>query len=102
MTKVFANSGNSDQILWHPIWVCTVCQITILGVSWLKYIKALAHVYRSNKENIQSENKYGKSPKISYTKVSDKMAYEGAVWSGSTLFAIPLSILRNICIKSKI
>ena len=41
-----------------------------------------------------------------YTKVPDKMAYansvdhdqtapEGAVWSGSTLFAIPLSILRK-------
>ena len=29
-------------------------------------------------------------------------APEGAVWSGSTLFAIPLSILRNYCIKSKI
>ena len=49
--------------------------------------------------------------KISYTKVSDKMAYanstvpdqtapEGAVWSGSTLFAIPLSSLRNNCMKS--
>ena len=49
--------------------------------------------------------KYGKCPKISYNKVSDKMAYansvdpdqtapEGAVWSGSTLFAIP-SILRK-------
>ena len=25
----------------------------------------------------------------------------GAVWSGSTLFAIPLSILRNNCIKNK-
>ena len=58
-------------------------------------------------------NEYGKCPKILYTKVSDKMAYansldpeqtapEGAVWSGSTLFAIPLSILRNNCIKSKI
>ena len=46
---------------------------------------------------------YGKCPKISYTKVSDKMAYansadpdqiapEGAVWSWSTLFAIPLII----------
>ena len=42
---------------------------------------------------------YSKCPKISYTKVSNKMAYansadqdqtapEGAVWSGSTLFAI--------------
>ena len=48
-------------------------------------------------------DKYGKCPKISYTKMSDKMAYAnsadpdqtapaGAVWSGSTLFAIPLSI----------
>ena len=46
---------------------------------------------------------YGKYPKISYTKVSYKMAYansaipdqtapEGALWSGSTLFAILLSI----------
>ena len=44
------------------------------------------------------------APKISYTKVVNKMAYsnsadpdqtapEGAVWSGFTLFAIPLSIL---------
>ena len=47
--------------------------------------------------------KYGKCPKNSNTKVSDKMTYansadpdqtapERAVWSGSTLFAIPLSI----------
>ena len=46
---------------------------------------------------------YGKCPKILCTKVADKTAYansvdpdqtapEGAVWSGSTLFAIPLSI----------
>ena len=46
---------------------------------------------------------YGKCPKISNTKESDKMSYanhadpdqtapEGAVWSGSALFAIPLSI----------
>ena len=43
----------------------------------------------------------GKCPKILYTRISDKMAYansadpdqtapEGAVWSRSTLFAIPL------------
>ena len=49
---------------------------------------------------------YGKCPKISYTKIADKMAYansvdpdqtapSGAVWSGSTLFAIPLSILKK-------
>ena len=44
--------------------------------------------------------------------MADKMAYADsadpdqtapsrAVWSGSTLFAIPQSILRNNCIKSK-
>ena len=33
---------------------------------------------------------------------TDLAAPEGAVWSGSTLFAIPLSILRDKCIKSKI
>ena len=52
--------------------------------------------------------KYSKCPKILYTKVAQKMAYAnsadpgGAVWSGSALFAFPLSSLRNNCIKSKI
>ena len=32
----------------------------------------------------------------------DQSAPEGAVLSGSSLFAIPLSILRDKCIKSKI
>ena len=55
---------------------------------------------------------YGKCPKISYTKVSDKMAYansadpdqtapEGAVQSGSALFASPLNILRINGIRAK-
>ena len=55
---------------------------------------------------------YGKCPKLSYSKVANKMAYansvdpdepapEGAVWAGSTLFAFPLSILRNNCMKRK-
>ena len=55
---------------------------------------------------------YGKYPNILYTKGSDKLVYadstdldqmapSGAVWSGSTLFVIPLSILRNNCIKAK-
>ena len=59
------------------------------------------------------DNLYGKYPKILNTKVSDKMPYansadpdqtatEEAVKSGSTLFVIPLSILRNNCVKSKI
>ena len=64
--------------------------------------------------NVRNERcAYGKCPKILYTKVSDKMAYtdsadpdqtapEGADWSGSTLFAVPLSILRTNCIKRKI
>ena len=59
------------------------------------------------------QSEYGKCPKILNAKPSDKMAYansvdpdqtapEGAVWSGSTLFAVPPSILRKSCIKSKI
>ena len=51
-------------------------------------------------------SKHSKCPKISYTKVFEKMAYansadpdqtapEGAVWSGSTLFIIPLSISKR-------
>ena len=31
----------------------------------------------------------------------DQTAPEGAVWSGSTLFDIPLSFVRNNCIESK-
>ena len=57
--------------------------------------------------------KYGKCLKNLNIKVSDKMAYansadpdqtapKGAVWSESTLFAIPLNLLRKNCIKSKI
>ena len=51
--------------------------------------------------------------KVLYTQVSDKMAYtnsldpdqtalEGAVWSGSTLFVIPLSILKKQLQKKQI
>ena len=67
-------------------------------------------------DNETTLNHYGKCPKNSNTKASDKMTYansvdpdetapewavwsgstltapEGAVWSGSTLFAIPLNI----------
>ena len=52
---------------------------------------------------------YGKCPKISYTKVSDKwnICKQGrprsdCSWSDSTLFAIPTIIFKNNCIKSKI
>ena len=54
---------------------------------------------------------YNKCSKISNTEVSEKIPYansadsdqtaSGAVLSGSILFVIPLSILRNNCIKSK-
>ena len=67
------------------------------GLKWNKFIKFT----------------YDKCPKNSYTSVADKMAYansadpdqtapKGAVWSGSILFAIPLSSLRDNSIKSKI
>ena len=76
--------------------------VSIQVYSWIMIWKD------SEKEN----QYYSKCPKILYTKVSDKIAYannanpdqtapSGAVWSGSTLFAIPLSILGNNCIKSK-
>ena len=50
---------------------------------------------------------YGKCPQILYTIVVDKMSYancadpdetapEGAVWSGSALFAIPLKGEHNL------
>ena len=51
---------------------------------------------------------YGNGTQPFITKVSDKMAYSNSVGpdqtapSGSTLFAIPLSILGNNCMKIKI
>ena len=43
------------------------------------------------------------SDKMAYAKSvdPDQIAFEVAVWSGSTLFANLLSILRNNCIKNK-
>ena len=94
---------------------------TLPGVS--SPLKGYRDVIKRNGDIVGSSRKlelfpqeilwYGKCPKISNTKVSEKMTYansadpdqtapEGAVWSGSTLFAIPLSILRNSGIKSKI
>ena len=57
----------------------------------------------------QAGTVYGKCPKILYTKMSDKMHMQTVqtqirlllVWSGSTLFAVPLSILRNNYTKNK-
>ena len=45
---------------------------------------------------------YGKCPINSYSKISDTTASANSADLGSTLFAIPLSLLRNNCIKSKI
>ena len=59
---------------------------------------------------LSSATNYSKCPKILYTEVSDKISYansadwnqnERVVWSRSTLFAIPLSILWNNCIKKQ-
>ena len=43
------------------------------------------------------------SEKVEYANSADpdQTTPEGEAWSGSTLFAIPLSILRNNCIKSR-
>ena len=65
--------------------------LNMWGTTWEIYPQTC--VPRENSE-------YIKCPKISYPKVADKMAYansadpdqtapDGAVWSGSTLFAIP-------------
>ena len=62
-------------------------------------VKAADICQSSRKGNYVAYLGYSKCPKISYTKVSDKMVYannaapdqtapSGAVWSASTLFAI--------------
>ena len=102
-------------LLTRPTW----CLLSLFGpLNSLPYLYynlkcILLAVDVSIKLMDERKTVYGKCPKISNTKVSDKMIYansadpdqtapEGAVWSGSRLFAIPLSILSNRCIKSKI
>ena len=51
--------------------------------------------------------KFSDRPKISYTKISDKMVFVNGAdpddcSTESPLFAISLSVLRNSCINSKI
>ena len=60
----------------------------------------LYHIYMENMIII-----YAKCPKISNTKVSDKMTYANCAdldQAAHSMFDIPLSILSNRCIKSKI
>ena len=78
------------------MFVVTTCCIYILFFLYLLVFL----VYDLKQLNI-FRSVYRKCPKTSNTIVSDKMTYannadpdqtapEGAVWSGSTLFAIPL------------
>ena len=89
-----------DQLINYPI----SCASFKPNQNELCYIEVPVYEYLSKKH-------YGKCSKNSNTKVADKMtcansadpdqtAPEGAVWSGSTLFAIPLSMLRNKCIRN--
>ena len=131
-SKISTNNVDADQMpnLQHLIWVYRVCSGLCVWILREKcnFIKLnpLTKILKPLLNNLGSSLKQLPNianctdiewikvnvPKIS-NKVSDKMTYansadpdqtapEGAVWSGSTLFAIPLSILRNSCIKSKI
>ena len=68
-----------------------------------KYVQWCWTVFLQVPFRLEIDSKYGKCPKNSNTKACDKLTYansvdpdqtapEGAVWSGSTLFAIPLNI----------
>ena len=70
--------------------------------------ESFCHYYPMNILTLKCDFLYSKYPKMSYTKASDKILYANnvdpdqiEVWSGSTQFAIPLSILRNNCTENK-
>ena len=65
-------------------------------VKYGKYLYYTLVIGKCPNTNVSNKRTYANSAD------PDQTAPEGAVWSGSTLFAIPLCILRNICIKSKI
>ena len=78
--------------------------VTVMGPRTINFSIADCFVHVNLQEKKQKQVFYlsfGKCPKISYTKMSEKMACannaepdqtapEEAVWSGSTLFAIPV------------
>ena len=86
----------------------------IWHICLLPVLETFDFIFQKPSTNIKHDQAmYGKCPKILYTKVPNKMACansadpdqtapEGAVWSESTMFAIPLHILRNNSLKSKI
>ena len=91
-----------EMLLWHVLHTCMSNREVIRSFA----ISSITHCRIHFLQNIR------KCPKISNTKLSDKMPYansadpdqtapDGAVWSGSSLFAIPHSILRDKCAKSK-
>ena len=82
---------------------------SVLGFQHLPRDLANVNAWKTMFDSYRVIMKYGKCPKFSYTNISDKMTYansvdfdQTAVWSGSTLFAISLSILRNSCTNSNI
>ena len=95
----------SNPVFWgkkrekyHQSVVCWISPESGIGSMCQTRLKPIFKVYEYSKDT-----DYGKCPKNSNTKASDKMTYansvdpdqtapEGAVWSGSTLFAIPLNI----------
>ena len=103
----------SDQILcWAQMSEDMLSSMlsSVAQVVFWSYIMYWYHIYPKY-SGTSAPHHTIKCPKISFPKVSDKMAYansigpdqtapERAIWSGSTLFAIPQGILGNNCITS--
>ena len=70
------------NVYWPCLYRWIIFMVNVLNFHIPKFMNKMAYMY-ANSAN------------------PDQTALEGAVWSGSTLFAISLSILRNKCIKSK-
>ena len=105
-SSIFLKLGTADD---QNFWTAKIEKKYFM----FKSFKTCGIWFGSTQSQYLGQARFGKYHKISYTKKSDKMTYansadpdqtapSGAVWSGSTLFAIQLRILRNSCIKSKI
>ena len=80
MSVIHANSVDLDQMLWHLIWVCTVCQCPIYGMLGTN---GLRKVY-SNYQNLLN---------CGYTKIT---VYYVCILNTKIFFKVSLTLFCHI------
>ena len=99
--------------LFHHLMDIAISAITLnISMACDLCSGSIHSMWRRTLDHVTMVIMYHKCPKISYIKVYDKLTYtnnadpvqptpEGAVWSVSPLFAIPLSSVSFVCHSTK-